>query len=281
VAALDAQLAMEKATKTHYEGVAKKKEAEPAAEPQQSVLDFECADALCELDDHEDGPIKEEVAQFRATLLEIQRQGREAEQQRAAELQIINSVQAALAAWRVELWFFPRWLRAGVFIAATVASVFTFAEIQAWAETRNSPTIYGIDPWSFVFGLVASFFLTNLPLIGFDHFLAQVFRPLRHRYRRLVRRKGWGYTILNWLIALRPARRRAELERKRFMRRWHDAERRLAGASHTTPARQQSGGAPVSNVPVSNAPVSNVPPRVTREPTPAANPPTALDRTRN
>ncbi|CAK0823885.1 unnamed protein product, partial [Prorocentrum cordatum] len=63
VAALDAQLAMEKATKTHYEGVAKKKEAEPAAEPQQSVLDFECADALCELDDYEDGPIKEEASE--------------------------------------------------------------------------------------------------------------------------------------------------------------------------------------------------------------------------
>lgn len=131
------------------------------------------------------------------------------------------TVQAALAAWRVELWFFPRWLRAGVFIAATVASVFTFAEIQAWAETRNSPTIYGIDPWSFVFGLVASFFLTNLPLIGFDHFLSHVFKPLQHRYRRIIRRKGVWITILNWLVGLRPARRRAELERKRFMRRWH------------------------------------------------------------
>jgi hypothetical protein len=132
--------------------------------------------------------------------------------------------------WSVELWFFPRWLRACVFVVAVVASIIAFAQIQEWAEARNSPALYGIDPWSFTFGLVASFFLTKLPLIGFDHFLSQIFKPLRHHYRRFIRRKGVWYTALNWLIALRPARRRAELERKRFMRRWHEAEMRRVRA---------------------------------------------------
>lgn len=127
----------------------------------------------------------------------------------------------AVQLWSTEIWFFPKWLRALVFVVATLACLMAFAHIQEWAEARNSPTFLGIDPWSFTFGLIASFFLTNLPLMGFDHFLSHVFRPLRHRYRRFVRRRGWLYTVANWLIALRPARRYAELERKRFMRRWH------------------------------------------------------------
>ncbi|MCB1510978.1 MAG: hypothetical protein KDJ36_08735 [Hyphomicrobiaceae bacterium] len=139
------------------------------------------------------------------------------------------------AAWATELWFFPKWLRAVVFVVAAVACVIAFAQIQEWADNRNTPTFYGIDPWSFLFGLIASFFLTNLPLMGFDHFLNQIFRPLQRHYRRIIRRRGLLYVVLNWLMALRPARRRAELERKRFMRRWHanfNARRKEAAARH-------------------------------------------------
>lgn len=129
-------------------------------------------------------------------------------------------MEALLRLWNVEIRFLPRWLRAGIFIVTAVFCVLGFVEIQEWAENRNSPTILGIDPWSFLFGFVASFFLTKLPVIGFDHFVSFVFHPLQQRYRRFIRRKGPFFTILNWLLALRPARRRAELERKLFMRRW-------------------------------------------------------------
>jgi len=131
-----------------------------------------------------------------------------------------GGVRLALLIWSAEVWFLPKWFRAGLFIAAVIASIFAFVGIQDWAEARNSPEFLGIDPWSFLFGLLASFVLTNLPLIGFDHFLAIIFRPLQHRYRRFIRRKGLGYVVVNWFIALRPARRWAELERKLFMRRW-------------------------------------------------------------
>jgi hypothetical protein len=146
----------------------------------------------------------------------------------------------ALNLWSTEIWFFPKWLRALVFVVATLACLIAFARIQEWAETRNSPTLFGIDLWSFTFGLVASFFLTNLPLMGFDHFLSHVFRPLRHCYRRLIRRRSWPFAILNWLIALRPARRYAELERKRFMRRRHrhDSAREAAPQSQSETCAQ-------------------------------------------
>lgn len=149
-------------------------------------------------------------------------------------------VRVAVRAWTTELWFFPRWLRACVFIIATIATIIAFAKIQEWAEKTNKPMLFGIDLWSFVFGFVASFVLTNLPLIGFDHFLRIIFRPLQHRYRRFIRRKGLIYVVLNWLIALRPARRRAELERKRLMRRWHAQYRAQNKANNQ--ARQK--GAP-------------------------------------
>lgn len=153
------------------------------------------------------------------------------------------TIQLLKAIWATELWFFPKWLRAVVFIIAVVVTLIVFAQIQEWAESRHAPSFYGIDPWSFLFGLVASFFLTNLPLIGFDHFLSQIFRPLQRHYRRLIRRRGVMYAALNWLMALRPARRRAELERKRFMRRWHanDRARRLrhnAGHPNTEAPRR-------------------------------------------
>lgn len=152
------------------------------------------------------------------------------------------TVQILKAIWATELWFFPKWLRAVVFIVAVVVTLIVFAQIQEWAETHHAPTFYGIDPWSFLFGLVASFFLTNLPLMGFDHFLSQIFRPLQRHYRGIIRRRGAIYVVLNWLMALRPARRRAELERKRFMRRWHAKE--LARRRQQQAARRGDVAAP-------------------------------------
>jgi hypothetical protein len=136
------------------------------------------------------------------------------------EAQKKRTIAALLRLWNIEIWFLPKWVRAGIFIVAVVSCIFGFAEIQEWAEARNSPTVLGIDPWSFLFGFIASFFLTKLPVIGFDHFISFVFRPLQKHYRRLVRGKGTLVALFNWLLALRPVRRRAELERKLFMRRW-------------------------------------------------------------
>ncbi|MGI9386607.1 MAG: hypothetical protein ACR2OX_04190 [Methyloligellaceae bacterium] len=136
------------------------------------------------------------------------------------EAQKTQTVASLLRLWNLEIWFMPRWLRAGIFVAAVTLCIMGFVEIQEWAENRNSPTFLGIDPWSFLFGFVASFFLTKLPVIGFDHFVSVIFQPMQHRYRHLIRGKGPLIVILNWLLALRPIRRKAELERKRFMRRW-------------------------------------------------------------
>jgi hypothetical protein len=165
-----------------------------------------------------------------------------------------STVRFAQLIWSTEIWFFPKWLRALTFVVASIGCLVLFARIQEWADARNSPTLLGIDPWSFTFGLVASFFLTHLPLMGFDHFLNQIFRPLRHRYQRLIRRRGWPYRILNWLLALRPARRYAELERKRFMRRWHweNVARRQEAREHGDQLRPD--GASDRGPPEPNAP---------------------------
>ena len=56
VAALDAQRAMEAASERYYKGVAKKEEAADE-EAWVSVLDFECANELVDLDEHKDGLI--------------------------------------------------------------------------------------------------------------------------------------------------------------------------------------------------------------------------------
>jgi hypothetical protein len=112
-----------------------------------------------------------------------------------------------------------------VFVIALVLVIIGFVEVQAWANRRNSPTILGIDLWSLTFGFIASFFLTKLPLIGFDHFISFIFRPLQKYFRRTVRKRGGVYILLNWALALRPLRRRAERERILYMRRWKSTQK--------------------------------------------------------
>ena len=131
-----------------------------------------------------------------------------------------GTVGAIIRVWQAELWFFPRWMRACIFLIGVYFSVRYFIEIQQWAEENNSPSFLGIDPWSLIFGFAASFFLTSLPLIGFDHFVTVMFRPLQKYYRRFIRGPGIAPTTASWLLAFRPLRRRAELERIRYMRKW-------------------------------------------------------------
>lgn len=131
-----------------------------------------------------------------------------------------GTVGAAVSVWQAELWFFPRWIRACIFLVAVYFSVLYFIEIQRWAAANNSPSFLGIDPWSLLFGFAASFFLTSLPLIGFDQFVTVMFRPLQKYYRRFIRGRGFSPAVANWLLAFRPLRRRAELERIRYMRKW-------------------------------------------------------------
>ena len=86
-AAWAAQKQLEAAKQLYYNGKRSVDATGDTAEEGQSVLTFECAEELQgDLDEYEDGPIKDEILKFRETLRTVQQQGRDALQQRQAAI---------------------------------------------------------------------------------------------------------------------------------------------------------------------------------------------------